>query len=611
MTNWRTAVVVLALVALILMGPLSLPASAAPSEDSVTLFSEGFEGPWPSSWTASDDLPRGGIDTWGISNNRAYGGSGSVWCAQVGEDGTGEPNAATHHYDRSMKANLIVPLGDSTGVSSLSVSFWYYADLGDGAYFTLYNWHGDDGGDALRQLSSANNSDVWVNMVVHVPDGATTLNFQFNSYDSIEVGHEGVYIDNIELRGIDDDAPISSVNIMNTYQNSPSFLVSFTTSDGRGSGVAYVELFYAHNGAKQFNKYNTSSNPDGHWPVQPILFNTATTGGDGEYEFYTVAYDSVGHNETAPSGNDASTIVDTVSPATTASVKGDLKSSGWYASPVTIELTAKDDGSGKFVTRYSFDQVSWLVYDGPFRVSSQGDNVVSFYSVDKAGNQEKTTTVNYAVDQVPPKVNINLVNGTRFDTVSPVLSWKISDDASGVKKVEIALDDEDFREFNEDRLRAVNLSEGNHILKIRAYDEAGNMGWGHIMFAVEAQDRSSASVGGLNIKLEDAVVFIVFIGAIAVVAGIVFLHRGGYLGHLRKSTPPYDGTPDVVHLLPPRKKKGKTIFVPGSGKMMPTKICPKCNHMVLVLEPTCRHCGEPLPMKPEEDEVQKKKWWQK
>lgn len=71
-------------------------------------------------------------------------------------------------------------------------------------------------------------------------------------------------------------------------QPSALFDVTWTADDSHlgSTGVADVELYYQLNGGG-FTQY-----PGGPYSSSPISFNTSTTGGDGTYDFYTIARDN-------------------------------------------------------------------------------------------------------------------------------------------------------------------------------------------------------------------------------------------------------------------------------------------------------------------------------
>ena len=66
---------------------------------------------------------------------------------------------------------------------------------------------------------------------------------------------------------------------------------------------------------------------------------------------------------------------------------------GWYRQSVEISLNASDNLNGwintePFVTMYSLNGGEPQEYNGPFTISSEGINDISFYSVDSMGNSE-------------------------------------------------------------------------------------------------------------------------------------------------------------------------------------------------------------------------------
>ena len=70
----------------------------------------------------------------------------------------------------------------------------------------------------------------------------------------------------------------------------------------------------------------------------------------------------------------------------------------YYTNPVTVTLQALDELSGIENTFYIVDSDStWNVYNAPFVVSRGGLHIVSFYSVDNAGNIETIKTVPFRI----------------------------------------------------------------------------------------------------------------------------------------------------------------------------------------------------------------------
>jgi parallel beta-helix repeat protein len=80
-----------------------------------------------------------------------------------------------------------------------------------------------------------------------------------------------------------------------------TFEVPWFASDGE-SGVQGVELWYRKDGGTWI-KYGSN------FTASPITFQSSTTGGDGFYEFYTVATDNAGNKESAPTADFSGTAV--------------------------------------------------------------------------------------------------------------------------------------------------------------------------------------------------------------------------------------------------------------------------------------------------------------
>ncbi|MCC5877578.1 MAG: VCBS repeat-containing protein, partial [Candidatus Sumerlaeia bacterium] len=94
---------------------------------------------------------------------------------------------------------------------------------------------------------------------------------------------------------VDTIAPTSTVTGPSGVisQGVPTFDVVYTASDNTGgSGIAGVELYY------QLNDGGYLQYPGGPFTSSPISFDTSTTGGDGTYDFYTIATDNAGNEET-------------------------------------------------------------------------------------------------------------------------------------------------------------------------------------------------------------------------------------------------------------------------------------------------------------------------
>ena len=135
---------------------------------------------------------------------------------------------------------------------------------------------------------------------------------------------------------LDTTAPISAATAVTSPRTVNSVAISFTASDPNGSGLAGVDLY---------QKYTT---PGGTPPpsytqiltgvTSPV---TVTLSADGTYQFYTVARDIAGNVEAAPSTPDATTVLDTTSPTSSASALP----AGVKSTTLPVPFTASDAGT--------------------------------------------------------------------------------------------------------------------------------------------------------------------------------------------------------------------------------------------------------------------------
>jgi hypothetical protein len=132
-------------------------------------------------------------------------------------------------------------------------------------------------------------------------------------------------------------------------------------------------------------------------------------------------------------GNDATP------PVTTATLAGPSGNNGWYTGPVTVTLSATDaDGAADVAgTSYSVDGGAAQTYTTPFDVTGDGTHIVSFFSTDKAGNEETPhPSVTIKIDASPPAITAaadrSLLWPTNGKTVPVTIRGTIGDAISGL-----------------------------------------------------------------------------------------------------------------------------------------------------------------------------------
>lgn len=222
--------------------------------------------------------------------------------------------------------------------------------------------------------------------------------------------------------------------------------------------------------------YRVFDNTSGIWGAWTNYSGMISVGsGPGDYfvEFCSVDVasnnesDMILHNITLP-------IIDSIPPVTTATTSGKSGANSWFRSAVEITLTATDDKTGINYTKYRVNGGSWTNYTAPIQISGEGTQTVEFYSIDYAGNTETTKSRSVKIDTVAPALAIDQVNGTTYNVSAITISWTSSDATSGIDHFEVVVDYGPFVRIDATVLSTtLNLSDGNHLIIVRAVDKAG------------------------------------------------------------------------------------------------------------------------------------------
>lgn len=226
---------------------------------------------------------------------------------------------------------------------------------------------------------------------------------------------------------------------------------------------------------------------DGNWTMykQPFSLNER-----GQYDVYFYAIDKLGnigslYRESIQVGGGEPVTSCHILPV---EPTGD---NGWYVNPVIVELTAIDEESGVNYTKYKVNGGGWSIYADCFILESNRVHRIEYYSVDNAGNEEDLKETTVKMDFTAPDVAIEKPAGYLylFDRAllplsgnKPVVFGKITieatvnDATSTVDKAELYIDGELAETFgNTIKYTLDKMMIGNYVIKIRAYDKAGNV----------------------------------------------------------------------------------------------------------------------------------------
>ncbi|MGB3259859.1 OmpL47-type beta-barrel domain-containing protein [Paenisporosarcina sp.] len=183
---------------------------------------------------------------------------------------------------------------------------------------------------------------------------------------------------------------------------------------------------------------------------------SVTEAGVNVVSFYSV--DKVGNKEEVKT---IEVSIDGIAPETVSNADDQ-----WYQE-FTVELTATDNHSGVDKTFYSVNG-SEFEEGTNFTVSEEGINVISFYSVDYAGNVEEVKTAEVKIDRTAPETVSNADDKWRQEFTVELTA---TDEHSGVAQTFYSLNGSEFVEGTSFEV----TEEGINTISFYSVDHAGNV----------------------------------------------------------------------------------------------------------------------------------------
>jgi large repetitive protein len=236
---------------------------------------------------------------------------------------------------------------------------------------------------------------------------------------------------------VDIEAPVTTVNIPAGWTNQDSVITLSATDNESGVANSYYSL-----NDQEF--------------IAGTSFKVSQEG-IHKVSFYSV--DRVGNKETVKTSY---VKVDKIAPVTQASYVET------WATNATVTLTATDQHSGIAKTLYSVNGAEY-VEGSSLKVTTEGINKISFYSVDQAGNIEKTQVVEIKIDRTAPVTTSNAPVAWVQGDVS--LALTAEDAQSGIAKTLYSVNGAEYVEGSSLKV----TTEGINKVSFYSVDQAGNI----------------------------------------------------------------------------------------------------------------------------------------
>ena len=301
---------------------------------------------------------------------------------------------------------------------------------------TYYYWNGDE-----EEIQTYDGT-------LEIPEGTNTLYFySVDIFSNKETPRTYEFL-------VDTMDPVSSIALDPENPDGPLF-------NGWYISHPIIEIT-GENGAGIFYRWDDGEDVDYQGAVEII---------EGEHTLHYWSVDIAGNTEEA---NSQELKIDTITPITTANLwMGDspLEDDEWCNRTVTVELVSNEGGD----TFFAWDEGNWNLYENELE-SREGAHILSFYSIDEAGNQEGFNDILIKMDTIPPSSTL---------AVYPEVPDGNNNIYVTIPEVYISSDDEDatIYYFWDDQLPIeydplmdeIPVQEGMHTLSYYTVDVAGNM----------------------------------------------------------------------------------------------------------------------------------------
>jgi len=297
-----------------------------------------------------------------------------------------------------------------------------------------------------------------------------------------------------------DRLPESELASLPEYTSQQVVSLNFTSHGTAGdSGVFWTELDYRSGNTPNWTLYAPPWNPSGEWygalgfgtddPNGTIPFDTYYTGGEGAYEFSTIAVDRGHWREPGPDLPKAETTLDTHPP----NLFVETPVPGEWTSRTVLKWVAEDAVSGVASVDVALDGAAPVPFAEPagetdLALQAEGDHTALVTATDRAGN-EAQLIIPFHFDSNAPDLEVTAPRRDSFvNTTAVDVRWTARDTGAGISAIRLTVDSNPSIELAAEATsyRLTNLPERGHVINVLAVDGAGNIATQTISFGVDA-----------------------------------------------------------------------------------------------------------------------------
>src|SRR5256712_13051531 len=348
---------------------------------------------------------------------------------------------------------------------------------------TIYSASGTGGGSnwytsAVTVTLSATDDSSGVAVIHFRTDGgawqsyAGPFTFQADGSHAIDYYATDYSGTNETLRSvtvkIDSATPSSSVQLAGTLAGDGSYISSVdvtVTSTDATSGVQSTQ-YRVDGGAVR--SYATA------FPLS----------GNGTHTVDYYATDVAGNVESAKSSVVRISGSSFGPPVTVLNLAVTAGQNSWYISLVNVTLTATSPSGTGIFTMYSVDGSGWTQYAQTFMLT-EGRHTLDYQSWDSAGFVEPKASTSIDVDLTPPTLDGSPTGVVTTPDVT--ITWTGTDGSSGIARYEVSIDGGPTESVGMTTSLTRRWSDGDHTVRVTAYDAAGNQDATVIHFTVSPQ----------------------------------------------------------------------------------------------------------------------------